>query len=358
MNDFLLQLVKVALGNANCLSNPLDGRDWDNLYEEAKRQSLVGVCFVGIQRLPKEQLPGIERLMEWMGQAERIRSRNMVLDNQTSIAWKKLDDAGLKATILKGQGIARLYDNDLVCYRSPGDIDIWVKGGFDVVNEFVQKTIPTDDFAYHRFHYNLFENTEVELHHRPTLMRNLFDNKKLQSWCDSFSFDSFEILSEGFSVPSIAFNRIFILTHIYRHFLFEGIGLRQIMDYYFVLKNQEISDVEKNKTMSLFAQFRMEQFVAAMMWVLSDCFGLDGKYLLCKPNEKEGRFILSEIIQTGNFGHGETRYEGYSTFMRMTKHGLHLLRHYPSEVIWTPVWLVYHKMWRWKKKRSLMIDFI
>lgn len=353
MNELLFQIIKVALGNTDKLSCSLNGKEWEELYDAAEIQSLVGICFIGIQKLPKEQLPDLEMLMQWVGQAERIFSRNKVLDRQTSAVWNKLNDVGLKSAVLKGQGIARLYDKDLISYRTPGDIDIWVKGGFDVVNRFVQNTIPTNDFAYHRFHYNLYDETDVELHHRPTLMRNLFDNYKLQNWCDNYSTDSFEILSQGFAIPPLAFNRIFILTHIYRHFLFEGIGLRQIMDYYFVLKSEVLERAEKEKIMNLFSQFRMRRFVAAMMWILSNNFGLEEKYLLCVPNEKEGRFILSEILQTGNFGQHETRYEGNGKFMRMTRHGLHLLLHYPSEVIWTPVWLIFHKLWKRNKIRKI-----
>ena len=87
--------------------------------------------------------------------------------------------------------------------------------------------------------------------------------------------------------------------------------------------------------------------------MLGHVFGLEREYMLCEPDEKEGRFILDEIMQTGNFGHGDTRYLGYSKLKRMTRHGLYLLMHYPSEVLWTPIWLVYHKVWKRIKLKAI-----
>ena len=210
-----------------------------------------------------------------------------------------------------------------------------------------------DDVAYHRFHYDYFKDTEVELHHRPTLMRNLLNDRKLAEWYNSFGADSFVYLEDkGFAVPSLAFNRIFILTHIYRHFLFEGIGLRQVIDYYFVLKNCHTDTTEIGKTLGA---FRMHRFAEAMMWILHTQLGLEEKYLICGMNEREGRFVLSEIEQTGNFGYTDSRYT-YKYFFKLRRqiaHGAHLLLHYPSEVIWTPIWLVYHMIWKWSKKREI-----
>ncbi|MGN0282193.1 MAG: nucleotidyltransferase family protein [Prevotella sp.] len=182
---------------------------------------------------------------------------------------------------------------------------------------------------------NMYDDTEVELHHRPTLMRNLFDDKRLQQWCDSFGADTLVMTDKGFAVPSLDFNRIFILTHIYRHFLFEGIGLRQLMDYYFVLRNVNLNlDGESYLNLNkLLRELRLMRFAAAVMWVLGHVFGLEREYMLCEPDEKEGRFILDEIMQTGNFGQGDRRYKGYGKMHRMSRHGLHLLMHYPSEVI-------------------------
>lgn len=363
MYELFFELIQVAIGRRACLShNPL-AKEWEMLFRMAESQALLGVCFAGVKRLQEVQngMP-MPLFMQWLGIAAKIQQRNEDMDRKSAEVWKLLNRAGLNCAILKGQGVARYYKlrdeslelraNSFEKLRQSGDIDVWVKGGFDVVHDFVQKTRPTNDIAYHRFHYDLFADTEVELHHRPTLMRNLFDNRRLQQWCDSFGADSFIMTEKGFAVPPLSFNRIFILTHIYRHFLFEGIGLRQLMDYYFVLLEQKANKAQIRQETELLSLLKMKRFTGAVMWVLGHVFGLERECMLCEPDENEGRFILDEIMQTGNFGQGDRRYKGYGKMHRMSRHGLHLLMHYPSEVVWTPVWLVYHRIWKYRKLKQ------
>lgn len=347
----LLELIQVTLGHRNKLSRILSSKEWQDVYKKAQKQSVAGVCLQGMSRLPKEQQPPEELYWEWYGVATHIQFTNAKVDEQAASVWRKLKDAGLDAAILKGQGIATEY-GDLASLRQSGDIDVWVLGGYKKVYDFVQSTFPTDDVAYHRFHYNMFKDMEMELHHRPTLMRNLIDDRKLARWYNSFGADSFVYLEEkGFAVPPVEFNRIFILTHIYRHFLFEGIGLRQVMDYYFVLKNDKTC--KKEETAKILKELRLIRFAEAMMWILHTQFGLEKDKLICDMNEQEGQFVLAEILQTGNFGRADTRFKGMSTLHRMSKHGIHLFLHYPSEVIWTPIWLIYHKIWRYNKQQRI-----
>ena len=350
-SNLFFELIQMALDPRERLSRIPTVKEWDTLFNEASQQAVAGICIAGVDKLPKEQIPHRILLLEWIGLSEQIRQQNAHVDKQTAEIWRQLQEDGLDAVILKGQGIASLY-GDLAPLRQSGDIDIWVKGGYQTVCDYVQRTRPTEDVVYHRFHYNYFKDTEVELHHRPTLMRNLLDDRKLARWYNLFGADSFMYLEDkGFAVPPVEFNRIFILTHIYRHFLFEGIGLRQIIDYYFVLK----SDVrcKKDDEIETLQSLRLTRFAEAMMWILHTQLGLEEKYLICGMKEKEGRFVLSEILQTGNFGQADKRFSGMSKLRRMTKHSIHLLLHYPSEVIWTPVWLIYHKVWKWNKVREI-----
>lgn len=359
MQDLFFELIQVAIGRKTCLSHTPTAKEWETLYRMAESQAVLGICFVGVKRTKDTQtgMPG-HLFLQWLAMAAKIQQRNEDMDKKTVEVWSLLNNAGMDCAVLKGQGVAELYgstNETLAILRQSGDIDVWVKGGFDVVNDFVQKTQPTKDIAYHRFHYNMYADTEVELHHRPTLMRNLFDDRRLQRWCDSFGADSFVMTDKGFAVPSLEFNRIFILTHIYRHFLFEGIGLRQLMDYYYVLKASSQPSPAREDEIRLIKRIGMKRFTAAVMWVLGHVFGLEKEYMLCTPDAKEGQFILDEIMQTGNFGQGDRRYKGYGKMRRMAKHGKHLLIHYPSEVLWTPVWLVYHKVWKYRKIKLINI---
>ena len=75
-------------------------------------------------------------------------------------------------------------------------------------------------------------------------------------------------------------------------------------------------------------------------------------WLLCEPNEKEGRKLLAEIMQGGNFGQYDTR-DAALKKGGMVKHGIwklkrvmRLVRSYPEEALWEPVFRVWHLGWR------------
>ena len=353
----LIELIQVALGHSEKLGTIPTEEEWQAALNESLLQAVAGICFAAIQKLPENEKPPRKLYMRWLVVVSKIQQQNSLMDKRTALTWHKLKEAGLDSAILKGQGIAQEY-GELAPYRQSGDIDVWVLGGYDKVCNFVQEISPTTDVAYHRFHFKVFSDAEVELHHRPTLMRNLVDDRKLARWHNSFGADSFRYLKDkGFAVPSAEFNRIFILTHIYRHFLFEGIGLRQVMDYYFVLRNSGNLDTEKSKReKKVLSMLRLERFAEAMMWILHTQLGLEEQYLICRMNEKEGRFVLNEIETTGNFGRADHRYR-YKHHRKLKKkimHGAHLFLHYPSEVLWTPVWLIYHRYWKKAHKREIM----
>lgn len=95
------------------------------LYTECKRQALLGVGYVGIIDLPKEQTPPIGLLAQWIHDVEKIRKRNDLFNCCCEIVYKELQHDGLWSCILKGQANLILYPENLLEYRTPGDIDVW-----------------------------------------------------------------------------------------------------------------------------------------------------------------------------------------------------------------------------------------
>ena len=174
----LIELIQVALGHRECLSHTPTKEEWERTFRAAQMQAVIGVCFTAIQKLPSDQRLPEDLYWKWLGIVAHIQKRNELMDSRTAEVWHRLKEAGLEAAVLKGQGIAQEY-GELASFRMSGDIDVWVLGGYQTVCDYVQRVAPTTDLAYHRFHFNVFNDTEVELHHRPTLMRNLLDDRKL-----------------------------------------------------------------------------------------------------------------------------------------------------------------------------------
>lgn len=336
-------LIRVAIGNQVCLSHSPSADEWVKLYDMAKKQSLVGVCFAGVQKLVAQKQGPPEMLyLTWLGMAAKIQQRNEVVNRQCAELQAKLSADGIHSCVLKGQGIAALY-GQLATLRQSGDIDVWVKATPSRVIEYAQRFGISEEPTYLHIGAKVFVDTPVELHWKPTLFRNLFHNSIVQRWCDENTADSFAHLDKyGFDVPSDDFNRVFNLSHLYRHFMFEGVGLRQVLDYYYVLMNTTCSDslAEQN----LICRLGMKKFASSLMWVLDALFEMPEDKLLFVPDEKEGKFLLGEIMQMGNFGRGDTRNSEDRVQVRMLKKWAHLLLHYPSEVIWNPVWIICRKL--------------
>lgn len=189
MTTLFLSLLKVSVRSSNCLSCVPSSKEWSQMYEMAAKHALLGVCFNGVQYLYTHQPNYVVNLpmmlkMRWLGIAASIQKRNELMNLRCKELQQRLLDAGLSACVLKGQGVATYYKTSedgvsLAYLRQSGDIDMWIKGGYDTVCNYVQRTHPSKDVSYHRFHYNVFNDAEVELHHRPSMMNNPFHNRKV-----------------------------------------------------------------------------------------------------------------------------------------------------------------------------------
>ena len=220
--------------------------DWRQLYNFASRQALLGFCFDGIERLTKEfseelkqNSMGRDLLMTWMGAAQQIRRQNMKVNAVAGKLYSKFREDGLRCCILKGQGNALMYPNPYS--RTPGDIDVWVNASREQITEYAKKHFEIgDDIRFHHLETS-FDGVPVELHFFPGIMNNPIYNAHLQKWFKrnaDLQCSNVVSLPDGIgeiAIPTTAFNVVYQLTHLYHHFFDEGIGMRQIIDYFLVV---------------------------------------------------------------------------------------------------------------------------
>jgi hypothetical protein len=93
------------------------------------------------------------------------------------------------------------------------------------------------------------------------------------------------------------------------------------------------------------------KFAEAVMWVVGEVFGLERDLMLIEPNEKEGRFLLDEIMMAGNFGKYDERIDlsNNSFFNRLTRRHKQTLKFwsaYPQEAVWEIPFRTWHYCWR------------
>lgn len=352
-------LLRRALGTLMQQDNfpTLTGLEWEELYNLSKKQTLSGILLEEIKKLKTEQLPPKGILLKWFTNVERIKEKNKELNQIAVKVTEKFRKDGFHSVILKGQGIALYYPDPSI--RIPGDIDIWLDGSKSEIIKYVRKYCPNEEIVYHHAEFPVMKQCDIEVHFTPSWMNNYFKNKKLQQFFEKSKEQQFNHKvslpdNEGFIyIPTAGFNRVYILLHIYRHLFDEGIGLRQLVDYYYVLK-QECTDTEKEKSRQTIEQLGMKRFCCAVMYIMQEIFGLEKEFLIFAPSEQEGKFLLDEILRAGNFGKWDERIVRQQNethlhkYFRKIKRNLRFLKSYPSEVIWNPVFRFWQYQWRKK----------
>ena len=407
--------LRFYIGSAKEIPDSLKEADWKEQYAIAKKQCLVGVLFDGIKKLPAEHV-GMEKelLLQWVAESQMLEKANARLNNAVIQVSEWFRKKGFRTCILKGQGNALMYPNPYS--RTPGDIDIWVKGGDKRVISFVRSISPYEKACYHHIEFPSYKGIDIEVHYRPSFLQCFWHNRKLQKYYERVKEEQFShrvMLGEQgeIAIPTVEFNLIFQLTHIYAHLMNEGIGLRQLLDYYYVLcdfykvyQNFSNPSVSLSKGSSTFSpspsssgsgdvtallgarnryvlrladhqrstpdcagwdrlgvlqkelkELGLWKFAGGIMYIMQVVFGMPVSRLIVPPNEKYGKFVLNEVLEAGNFGkHDERNRFGKSKLghnLQRVYRDMRLMRYFPAEALSEPIFRTWHFFWRLKHRR-------
>jgi hypothetical protein len=359
--------LKYCLGKKMDISKVVANLDWRQLYTFASNQAILGFSFNGINRLGQEypdvlkQNPiGRDLLMTWMGAAQQIHRQNMKVNTVASKLYSMFREDGLRCCILKGQGNALMYPNPYS--RTPGDIDVWVNASREQITKYAKKHFDIgDDIRFHHLETSV-DGVPVELHFFPGIMNNPIYNARLQKWFKrnvDLQCSNVVSLPDGIgeiAIPTTAFNVVYQLTHLYHHFFDEGIGMRQIIDYYYVVNNDEFLVIRDTLQKEL-KYLGLWKFARAVMYVQHEALGLPEEKMIAPMDEKRGKLLLEEILNGGNFGQHFTKY-GHFTQQGMAKkyflkiwRNMHFVRYYPAEALCEPIFRTWHFFWRMKNKK-------
>lgn len=338
--NLVFDLLQVALGTRDRLSQVPKPCEWISLYNESVRQSIVGILMGGLERLPVEQLPSPEIKYKWIGTVHTIESSTELNRTRSNELVEIVKTAGFNSCVLKGVAVARYYPNPM--RRQCGDIDLWTFGYRKDVMSWLSEKFSITHKVWHNVGVKVFNDVPVEIHFHPAWLYNPLFNYRLQRF---FEREKRVINTQndksGINVMPPGFDAVFSLVHTYRHLISGGVGLRHIIDYYYICKHVEESGLQE----AVINQIRflgLQRIAAAMMWVLKTACGMPDKYMLVEPNENEGGFLLEEINRGGNFGHHtmDTKPRG------LIRQLLTMLPHYPREVLWVIPWKIWHSGWR------------
>ena len=355
--QLFFELIQVAIGERDCISRIPNEEEWLNLYDEAIRQSLVGVLLSGVEKLNNQNealKPPIMVLYKWLGNVSQIEMLNKKLNNAAAQLNSIFINGGVRSCVLKGQGLATLYP--VPQRRQTGDIDLWVEGKrINTIRFLKDNYLGMGKVVIHHVKAHIIEGVESEIHFMPIWLYNPIHNSRLQRFFREKGDEQFSHLDSQleFCYPTEEFNGVYILVHIFHHLLYDGIVLRQVMDYYYVLK--KLTDAGRERVVNTIDKIGCRNFAGALMFVMGKVFAFDRSFMICEPNANKGKRLLAEIMTTGNFGQYDERFiksadeSAYTRNKRKSVRWLQLAKDYPSEVLCIPAWKLWHWCWRkWK----------
>ncbi|MDO4948634.1 MAG: nucleotidyltransferase family protein [Bacteroidales bacterium] len=370
--EFLFfQFIQLAVGQRKGLMRQPSDKEWEELFDLSKKHGVVGVLYDAAEAVVRQfSISPLPRcVIKWYYACQKIQELNESFVDVCHRVDAFFHKKGFEGTILKGQGLALLYDKPKC--RSCGDIDYWIYRCVDVDSRTVTtevsgiirnvlrhaNRISHDDHhvCYHHCDFGQMGHVGVEVHWRPSWMYNPITNRRFQKWARAQVVEFRHSSELDLTLPSQGFNLVFVLLHIYRHLFYEGIGLKQVMDYYYVLR-RNCNEQERQEALRIIRGLHLMAFARALMWMLREVFGAPREMLLCEPCERDGRFLLNEIMIGGAFGKSDTRLlrkQNESQLhhsARKVMHNFCFLRFDPMEVICTPFWRLWHWWWRRKYK--------
>jgi hypothetical protein len=281
--------------------------DWRALYDFCDKHKIGGVCEPTRFDVHVDE----EVLLDWMALKIQLQRTNTILNQQVNDYFHVLESDGLRCCLLKGQGNTYLYPNSSL--RVPGDIDVWIDMDKKSIDRYFINKNPEAKQSFK--HLKVFyEGTPVDVHDIPLKLYNPNHQKHLNRWLEDSREEQFahrvSLMSDGHTVcvPTAKFNAIYQMGHIMIHLLDEGVGLRHIVDYFYVLNSLGIlPEDEKTKMISVLHKTGMMRVASGLMWIVHEVLGLPKEFLVTVPNQKYGKLMFEDILESGNFGRGSKR---------------------------------------------------
>lgn len=308
LEEIFFTLMRAAIWDTTpVLPRAVGAEEWNSIYAISKEQTVSGIMLDAIAKLPDEQKPDIKLRMQWIMMQKFIESQNRKMNSTLTTLVSEMKEQALEPYLLKGQGVALNYP--LPEHRICGDIDIYFNtqqfekaAGYFTSKGYELEGDPDD--AHCETEYKGFK---VEIHKKSAT----FYTKKLQKRYNEIIDTILEtekayIEIEGCRIavlPPLA-NALQMLSHMLRHIIFSGLGLRQICDWVlFVHSNQ--ANIDKELFIKYARELQLWGTYKIVTAIATDYLGLSMEYALCdisKSDKRMAKKAFCLIMTYGNFG--------------------------------------------------------
>lgn len=255
--EVVLKLVRKALNPDLTIEIPAE-TNWEEALDLAISQGVLGVCFEAVEKLPANQRPALEMLMQWYGHTEK---QSLQYEHTWDVA-RKLDRlwsaAGIHATVLKGRAIAQYYP--VPSHRYSCDLDVFIGHDWERACKLLEEKGVQLEFEVYKEAEFTLDGVYVECHRCITPFRG---NKHLQvfeRYLRSLLDSEPRVCFEGTSLlcPPLMFTVMLYVEHALGDFQQGKLSLKHIVDWA-VLRKQ---DVDWRAFETRCKEFKFDRFVA------------------------------------------------------------------------------------------------
>lgn len=282
---------------------PLSAENWERVFTLARQQTVTGITFRGLDFLPEEMSPPMALTVKWMAYVDRIEQSNRHLNSVLAKLCAHFDAAGEKAVLQKGPGVAMMYPEPQL--RECGDIDLF----FPEIGEDSDplKGIPGAESSRKpdgSWEYVL-DGVVVERHSHLVDVLRPKARKYTEELIAENGFEKVEAGGCTVLVPTPEVNLLLLSSHILKHALGVGIGLRQLCDMAVARRYyaERINPLKKNE---IWARTGLERWQRALDGFieryLDSVSSPDRQDHTNARDEKNIGFLLEIITKGGNFG--------------------------------------------------------
>ena len=308
LEEIFFTLLRSAIWDTTpTLPRAIGNEEWNEIYAIAKEQTVSGIMLDAVAKLPDEQKPEIKLRLQWIMLQKAIEAQNKKMNAALTSLFNELRQEALEPYLLKGQGVAQNYV--VPAHRICGDIDIYLRPQqFTQAIEYLSSRgyeLEGDpDDAHSETEYQGFK---VEIHKKSSTFYTDRLQKRYNEIIDCIlATETEHTVIDGCTVallPPIA-NALQMLSHMLRHIIFSGLGLRQVCDWVlFVHKHQQ--NIDRELFIKYAKELQLWETYKVVTAIATGYLGLPGEFALCEITRKEKKMAKKAfglIMTYGNFG--------------------------------------------------------
>lgn len=320
-------LLRLAVGTDQVGSMQLEGVSWQRVYALARKHGVLAVAFDGLTKLFEQNKEFAKSFpqslkLQWINAAFHIEHR---YDYSKAVCTELVDkwaEQGIKTLCLKGLAFSTYYP--VPNHRECGDFDCYLMGDFEQGNRIAEQLgakVRFDDYKHSHISY---KGLMIENHKFCTSVRGPKINKQfevfLQELLKREDFGIRQIGNSTIYTPSPTFNALFLIKHSMVHFLYEGIKIRHLLDWAYLIKGDG-ENIDWGIVNEWCKKLHLNNFVDLMNATLSRYFGLElpcMRYPLDYSNvDRFVQSLLYEDTAVYNISHASIWHQRYAIVKNM-----------------------------------------